>query len=80
MPRSAIEAGAKVAIGWKVTTYDNHMNDWIDYFFMMMNSTDPNTGRLYTAKKAFDKANDKITIGNANQAILYGNENFRLSD
>ena len=40
MPRSAIEAGAKVAIGWKVTTYDNHMNDWIDYFFMRIYEQD----------------------------------------
>ena len=80
MPYSAVNAGAEVAIGWSEITFDNHMNDWIDVFFSYMNSIDSTTNMLYTAKKAYNRANAEITLGNANTAKFYGNENFRLSD
>lgn len=49
MPKSAQYAGAKVAIGWSVTTYDNHPNDWIERFIYYMNTINSNTNKLHTA-------------------------------
>lgn len=81
MPKSAQYAGAKVAIGWSVTTYDNHPNDWIERFIYYMNTINSNTNKLHTAYEAYIKTNGEITGGNANTAVIYGTDlDFRLSD
>ena len=81
MPKSAQYAGAKVAIGWSVTIYDNHVNDWIDLFTYYMNSVNSDTNKLHTAYEAYVKTNREITSGNANKAVIYGTDlDFRLSD
>ena len=71
-------AGAKVAIGWSKTIYENHTNDWIDKFFYYMSTVKEGTNQLYTAYEAYENANDDITEGNANFAVFYGDRNFRL--
>ena len=81
MPKSAQYAGAKVAIGWSVTTYDNHPNDWIERFIYYMNTINTDTNKLHTAYEAYIKTNREITKGNANKAVIYGTDlDFRLSD
>ena len=80
LPSSAVEAGAKVAIGWEVTQWYNETNEWIEYFVNLMNSYYNNTNQLYTAKQAFDDTNEQFQSSNASQSRFYGNESFRLSD
>ena len=81
MPKSAQYAGAKVAIGWSKTIWDNHINDWIERFIFYMNTINSTTNKLYTAYEAYNKTNAEITTGGADSAVIYGtNINFRLSD
>lgn len=80
LPESAIEAGAKVAIGWRSQQEGNEMNDWIDMFLGYMNSIDSSTNQLYTAQKAVELTNDNCEHEITQCAVFYGDENYRFSD
>ena len=80
MPKSAVVAGSKVAIGWKVTQRGNESNEWIEYFLHLMNSRYGNTNELYTAGQAYSATNSHFASLDSSQSNLYGNLSFRLSD
>lgn len=79
LPKAAEMAGAKVAIGWQVTQWDNYPIEWIDKFFDYMTSVNSKTGRMYTAQQALDATNHDLTVGDVDKAVLFGTDpDFRL--
>ena len=73
---SAAMAGAKVAIGWTVSVGANNPAGWIDMFFNLMNSVNPNTGHIYTAYDAWNKTNEDIGDDSENSQIYGTNQYF----
>lgn len=81
LPKSAELAGAKVAIGWNAEPTGNTSNQWINYFFGLMNTIDSSTGNYYTAYNAWNKTNQNFTGTAAAQARIYGtNINLQFDD